>query len=98
MMAIKNSRISYFGNIARLKKAIHTHRESDSLCIDEIESKSCFYDKFNQSKQFTSDSKHIWSSFEIFIITVSSCHHCVITDFKILVTVPTTIILTYIII
>ena len=33
MMAMQNSRISYFGNIARLKKAIHTHRESDPLCV-----------------------------------------------------------------
>ena len=31
MMAMQNSRISYFGNIARLKKAIHTHHESDPL-------------------------------------------------------------------
>ena len=41
MMAMQNSRISYFGNIAHLKKAIHTHRESDPLCdsdaLDEIE-------------------------------------------------------------
>ena len=48
MMAMQNSRISYFGmNIARLKKAIHTHSESDPLCRGMMCNSCWTYSRFD---------------------------------------------------